>query len=199
MLWENDLIKDIRSGTDTDNQDILIYDPSRYHGQIEVTDANRQSLFEYFTKVKDNCRAILEIGVCRNDLDSFTHVFLNNKNDHTIYIGIDLNEKRFLDNSDKNIHTIWGNSHNYDYIERKFKQLGIEQFDFIFIDGDHSINGVIKDWEYTKYLGSNGIVGLHDINWHYGPRSFVEALDQSKWNLAKECPNDWGVGFVWRK
>ena len=59
-------------------------------------------------------RAVLEIGVCRNDKKSSTYCFLDNKNDETIYVGIDIVDKRFLNNPNKNIHTIKNRSCNYD-------------------------------------------------------------------------------------
>ncbi len=39
-----------------------------------------------------------------------------------------------------------------------------DKFDFIFIDGDHSYEGVKKDFEmYTPFLKKGGYVGFHDI------------------------------------
>ncbi len=35
--------------------------------------------------------------------------------------------------------------------------------DFVFIDGDHSLNGVTKDWAYwTERLKPGGIIAMHD-------------------------------------
>lgn len=37
------------------------------------------------------------------------------------------------------------------------------QFDFIFIDGDHSYEGIKTDWElYSKKVAKGGIIALHD-------------------------------------
>lgn len=201
MLWEKDLVRDIRFEYDELNyKDIINYDPSRYNGDIEVTDCNRNSVYEYFNRVKPFCKAILEIGVCRNNLDSITHILLNNKLPHTIYVGIDLDEKSFLNNSSKNIHTIKGSSFDYSKNIEIFKSLGIQEFDFIFIDGDHSINGVLNDWEYSSLLSKNGIIGFHDVSWHSGPHQFINALDSKRWNIVNNtCPEDWGIGFVWPK
>jgi predicted O-methyltransferase YrrM len=39
------------------------------------------------------------------------------------------------------------------------------QFDFIFIDGDHSYEGVKRDFElYKKFLSPRGYIGFHDID-----------------------------------
>jgi hypothetical protein len=201
MKWEQDLIRDIRTKDDAYNKkDVIIYDPSRYHGRIEVTDANRNSVKEYFLKVRDRCKAVMEIGVCRNGSSSFTHVFLNNKLDNTIYVGIDLDDKSFLNNTENNIHTIKGSSFDVEKNMEFFRSVGVEEFDFIFIDGDHSIMGVLNDWEYSRMLSKEGIVGFHDTSWHLGPREFVNNLNTEKWNVVPNtCPKDWGVGFAWQK
>jgi hypothetical protein len=197
MKWEADLAKDIRTSTDFDDRDEAV---RPVVGCDEVTDCNRAALLEKFLTVRDTCKAILEIGVCRNEKDSFTHVFLNNKLDETIYVGIDLNDKSFLNNPDKNIWTIQGDSGSVTEAMEIFKDLGVTEFGFIFIDGYHSINQVLTDWEYTQLLSHTGVVGLHDTSAHPGPMHFVAALDKSKWNVEENlCSLDYGIGFAWKK
>lgn len=203
MQWKNDLAKDIRTEDESfnwnENVDII---PGlrKYLSGPEVTDCNRNSVTEHFLKVKDNCKAILEIGICRNNENSITHCFLNNKKDETIYVGIDLDDKSFLDNPDKNIYTIKNTSSDVESNMEKMKSWGVTEFDFIFIDGQHSVNQVLVDWEYTKWLSDSGIVGLHDTNEHPGPYLFVRAMDTNKWEVVYDiCPNDWGIGFAWKK
>jgi hypothetical protein len=204
MRWEQDLIKDVRLHNSLDDADWIDGFAKRSHpqsyGHPEVTKENREAIKERFLKVRDNCKAILEIGVCRNKHDSITHVFLDNKLDETVYVGIDLDDKTFLDNPDKNIYTIQGSSSSIPEAMEIFKDLGITELGFIFIDGWHSINQVLTDWEYTKLLSPNGIVGLHDTAAHPGPYAFVNALDTDKWNVEPNvCVYDHGVGFAWKK
>ena len=86
----------------------------------------------------------------------------------------------------------------YNYVSPKTK--GVIKIDFLFIDGWHTINQVKRDWEFTKFLSANGIVGFHDTSCHPGPKRFLEALDTEKWNvIPNTCPADWGIGFVWAK
>jgi hypothetical protein len=199
--WKDDLIKDIRTGDSRfDNSDGSLDELRTYHGQIEVTKANRDALEEYFLRVKDTALAILEIGISRNGPDSFTQVFLKNKKDSTIYIGIDIDNKSYLDDKIKNIYTIQNSSSNIDENMSIARAYGVDKFDFIFIDGWHSINQVLTDWEYTRWLSDTGIVGFHDTASHPGPYYFINAVDKNKWNVVENCcPDDWGVGFVWKK
>lgn len=205
MKWEQDLIKDIRTHGPRDNDDgnnhgLITRETRHTYPHDEFTDCNRNCLLDKFLKVKDRCRAILEIGVCRNSDKSSTYVFLNNKLDSTKYVGIDIENKSFLNNAEKNIFTIQNSSSHVDSNIEKIKSFGIDEFDFIFIDGWHSINQVLLDWEYTRILSNSGIVGFHDTAEHPGPFLFVRNLNTQIWNVETNlCPDDWGIGFAWKK
>jgi len=208
MKFNQDLIEDIRTFTEFDDRDWSLPHPYGYgfrgiddnQNEIydaEVTDCNRYHLLEQFNKLRDNAKAILEIGIGRNSTESFCHVFFNNKKKETIYVGIDIDDRSFLRDSENNIYTIQNNSSNYSENLNIFKQIGVEKFDFIFIDGWHSINQVLLDWEYTNLLADDGIVGFHDTSCHPGPKIFLEHLDRTKWDVIENCcPKDHGIGFV---
>lgn len=196
--WSQDLIKDIRDFTFNDDNDDMTQRCS-----VEASDCNRNALQEQFFKVRDCCKAILEIGVCRNGDQSFTHVFLKNKRPETVYIGVDINDKSFLDDPSRNIFTIQSDSSDYNRIVEFCRSKGVEQLDFIFIDGWHSINQVMRDWEFTNLLGDRGIVGFHDTAYHYGPNRFVNNLNTERWhvipNACNHTTDDYGIGFAWKK
>lgn len=198
MKWEQDLIKDVRYHSDIDDQDLPL-NPQQFGLWDEVTDCNRESLYNSFMGVRDQAKAILEIGISRNEEKSFTQVFLKNKKDDTIYIGVDIDDKSYLDNKEKNIHTIKSSSSDFQSVIKQIYDLGVREFDYIFIDGWHSINQVLMDWEYTKILSDNGIVGFHDTNHHPGPSHFINNLNRSLWKIEKHCPNDWGIGFAFKR
>jgi predicted O-methyltransferase YrrM len=204
MQWEQDLIKDIRFGDGFDDHDgpnngKIVREEPQQQGHEEFSPCNRAELTERFLAIKEQCRAVLEIGVARNGGGSSSYCFLNNKKDETFYVGIDKESKTFLDDAGKRIHTIQADSGDIDQNIEKMKELGIEELDFIFIDGWHSVNQVLKDWEYTKILSKNGIVGFHDTNEHPGPNLFMKALNTDLWDVEMLCKSDWGVGFARRK
>lgn len=201
MKWEQDLVRDIRTNTNWDNKD---GDPRiPWNGWDEVTTENFEALKERFLRVAENCSAILEIGVNRNGDKSFTQVFLKNKKKETIYIGIDIDDREYLKNEEENIYILRVDSSNYveniELIMKCFEKSGAtrKEFDFIFIDGWHSINQVLRDWEYTNLLTDHGIVGFHDTSCHPGPYYFTKYLDREKWIVEENCcPKDWGITFV---
>jgi len=87
----------------------------------------------------------------------------------------------------------------YDYFVRQDIKI-----DYLHIDGDHSYEGVKKDFElYSTIMSENGIITIHDIDQNYhdtfvitedakenfvpfdGPAKFIKELeDNKKWNLV---------------
>ena len=217
MKWEDDLVKDIRTFSkekefdgkfidDSDSPDTLlkilskdeILNLSSYCGPIEITECNRKKLKEQFLEIKDNCSSILEIGIGRNQSKSFCHVFFDNKKTDTKYIGLDVEDRSWVIDEGNEIYFLQSDSSDYDNNISIFKNsFGLKSFDFIFIDGWHSINQVLIDWQYTNLLNPGGIVGFHDTSKHPGPYMFIRNLDKNKWDVIENsCPEDWGIGFA---
>lgn len=60
---------------------------------------------------------------------------------------------------------IYGNSHLNSTKNELEKTLNGEKLDFLFIDGDHSFEGVKLDYiMYSPFVRKGGIIALHDIN-----------------------------------
>lgn len=144
---------------------------------------------------------ILEIGVSRNADGSFCHAMLVNKPDNIPYLGVDLDDKSYLNNPSKRIHTIQENSYNQESVRNYMKEIGMDKISILFIDGHHSVNTVINDWLYSDLLSDNGIVLFHDTNFHTGPTIFVESIDKSEYDVVKyfEEYNDYGVTIAYKK
>lgn len=62
---------------------------------------------------------------------------------------------------------IAGNSQNSECLEKVKQALGEGLVDFLFVDGDHSYNGVKTDFlTYSPLVSKPGLIGFHDIRVH---------------------------------
>lgn len=62
------------------------------------------------------------------------------------------------------LHLIRADSHSKDCVKQLEKILKGRQIDFLFIDGDHTYEGVRQDFEnYKGFVDSKGIIAFHDI------------------------------------
>ena len=69
--------------------------------------------------------------------------------------------------SKQKICLIRANSHEKGTLEKVKSILGDRKLDFLFIDGDHTYEGVKKDFEmYSPLVKKGGVVALHDIVRH---------------------------------
>lgn len=91
------------------------------------------------------------------------------------------------------VHMIRGDSHNERTKQRLLQILDGRKIDFLFIDGDHTLEGVTKDWEMYGELAD--IVGFHDIIKHTHPDLQWSRVDEL-WetiDLPKEVIFDEGA------
>ena len=161
-----------------------------------------------FLKIKDNCKCILEIGVAWKAGESFaisrntTKILLEEKNPNTLYLGVDLGNRTFINNPDKNIYTIQTDSRNREMVMNFLRKKGIFEIDFLFIDGFHSVNITVNDWQYSEYLSKNGIIGLHDIAVHPGSYVVFDAINEQLFHKKKYFEKDiesMGIAIMKRK
>ena len=65
------------------------------------------------------------------------------------------------------LHVVTGDSHSPQTLAQVARKLGSAKLDFLFIDGDHSYEGVKKDFEmYSPLVRAGGIIAFHDIVAH---------------------------------
>lgn len=65
------------------------------------------------------------------------------------------------------LHLFRGDSHSNEMLERARAALAGGKLDYLFIDGDHTYDGVKKDFElYAPLVRKGGIVAFHDIAEH---------------------------------
>lgn len=86
----------------------------------------------------------------------------------------------FASYSGKQMFCVEGNSHTDGTKNRVEEILSGEQIDFLYIDGDHSYQGVKSDFEmYKPLMSNNGIIGIHDIEYQVtGVPEFWGELEQ---------------------
>jgi cephalosporin hydroxylase len=91
----------------------------------------------------------------------------------------DLTPPRFLDRAlpDVETHFVRGDSHTDAVYEAVVRLLDGDTVDFLFIDGDHTFEGVREDFErYAPLLGEDGLVAFHDI----------VTIERDTWNQVDE-------------
>lgn len=65
------------------------------------------------------------------------------------------------------LHIITADSHSNVAYSRVAQKFGPEKLDFLFIDGDHSYEGVKRDFEmYSPLVRKGGVIAFHDIVAH---------------------------------
>lgn len=152
---------------------------------------------------------IVEIGVdSANYSDSdpnfqttSTSIFHSLKRPNDIYLGVDIEDKSFLNNKEKNIYTIATPAEKTDVVNSYMDTIGLDKIDILFIDGFHSINQVYKEWEYTERLADKGVVIMHDTNAHPGPYFLLKSIDTDLYDVYKYFSDivDFGVGVAVKK
>ena len=101
-------------------------------------------------------------------------------------------------------HFISGNSHDLSSLLKTEDILNGETLDFIFIDGDHTEEGVTKDFLMYKHLvKENGWIGFHDIkktDFHNTNNCFVDRLwsklSGDKIEFIDNSTGFGGIGFI---
>jgi len=102
------------------------------------------------------------------------------------------------------MHLLRSNSHSSKCFEKVRSILRNRKIDFLFIDGDHSYNGIKKDFQmYKKLVSNNGLIALHDIN----EENSLNVKVSKFWNQIKSRHENFeivsnqkgkgfGIGFV---
>ncbi len=162
-----------------------------YINPIQVRDEIRELLM-HLVRLKP--RIILEIGTANGGtLFLFTRV----ADPEATIVSIDLPRGRFGGGypewkiplyksfilANQRIHLIRADSHNKETFEKVKTILNGKAIDFLFIDGDHTYDGVKKDFEiYSSLVKKNGVIAFHDIVVH--PRE-TGAEVSKYWNEIK--------------
>lgn len=151
-------------------------------------------------------RVVLEIGT---GLGGTTLLLARVAAQDATVITLDLptgpSPQRLLDagaREDQRIYAVRGDSHDYSTYARIQSLIGRQKVDVLFIDGDHSYEGVRADFRlYSPLVRSTGWIAFHDIA--PGPAEFVGGVPQF-WSELKrnhethefiENPEQQGLGI----
>mgnify|MGYP003586417778 CR=1 FL=1 len=167
----------------------------------EFSAANQEVLRQALLSVPAP-RCIVEIGVQRNPLpESSTGILLAHKPDTCLYIGVDIEDKSHLADAGRRVCTLKMDSADRGRVYRRMEEGGVSAIDFLFIDGWHSVNQCLADWQYVERLSPAGVVVMHDTNVHPGPVVVFEAIDETLFRKTKYCTEgpDWGIAVIKRR
>jgi len=141
-------------------------------------------------------KVILEIGTAGGGT---LFLFSNIAHEEAILISVDLYQAiekrilfRYIGKEKQKIFLIQGDSHSIETLRKIEGILRDDKVDFLFIDGDHSYEGVKKDFEmYSPLVRKGGIIAFHDIvpdyYTRYGIKTSSWAGEVYKfWNEVKE-------------
>jgi cephalosporin hydroxylase len=104
------------------------------------------------------------------------------------------------------LHLIRADSHRQETKERVLRVLDGDLLDYLFLDGDHTYEGVRRDFEmYAPLVRGGGIIALHDIAVHNRDsecqvdKFWSEVKNQFRHQEIVENPKQgWaGVGILW--
>ena len=148
--------------------------------------------------------AILEIGCWGGSSrgHSSTNCLVDNKPKRCWYFGVDIADNGRREHIEDPYYRrvfIQEDSADRKRVRAMLPQLW--RWDILFIDGRHSVAQVIADWSYAELLRSGGLVIMHDINYHPGPRLVFDAVDPDLFDKSSVCPHadDFGLGLLRRK
>ena len=174
-LFKNQAIKKIQNLQSENQEEVFDFAWNFYFGVIRPSQIKEEFLELLKIFKEQNSKYILEIGTASGGtLFCFCKLA---KNDATL-ISIDLPEgpfgggypewkiplyKSFARKNSK-IHLIRADSHSLETLEKVKNILNGKKIDFLFIDGDHSYQGVKRDFEmYNLLVKKEGIIAFHDI------------------------------------
>lgn len=102
------------------------------------------------------------------------------------------------------LHLLRADSHDRFTLDEAKRLLG-EKIDFLFLDGDHTYEGIKMDWEmYSPLVRSGGIVAFHDVAGNYDSIRVKQLWDSIKADYSHaeyilRSDGLYGIGVIFKK
>lgn len=100
------------------------------------------------------------------------------------------------------VHLLRADSHAPGTRDRVVDLFAGEPVDFLFLDGDHSYEGVKQDWHYfAPLVRPGGLIAFHDIAMNYEETRVKQLWDEIKplhehWEYAFHAKSIFGIGVI---
>jgi len=98
------------------------------------------------------------------------------------------------------LELIRDNSHDPAVLARVAELVGDRGLDFLFIDGDHSYDGVKRDFEmYGSFINPTGLIAFHDIDYSRDVRRFWDEVKVERHfqEIRDEHGQTFGIGLIY--
>lgn len=152
-------------------------------------------LYDIRTHLGNELKNYLEIGSFAGGSMSLISSHPSPTNCITVDLGSPINKEVVesnvlkFKNEESTFKYIQGNSQSIDVINKVKNES--KEFDFLFIDGDHSTNGVLLDFQnYSPLVKKGGYICFDDyLDWEFSPQvrgavdSIVKSLDENKYKV----------------
>jgi len=203
--YKNDIIEMLRHNTNVEIGGHKFFDGQRTHlmqSPWELADFIFE-LKKHETNTRHKLDSFLEVGFATGVNNSVINKFFNFKR----IVGLDLfsgsgNADSLVGNMiHKNLTLICGNTRS-NYVIESAKKLG--PYDLIFIDADHTYEGVKLDFKnYLPMLSEGGVIGFHDVecpDWPEINKFWNELESTNKYNMKKFVKKgfllQYGIGIL---
>jgi len=176
---QNKVIEKLREFKSENPEEIFNFSWSFYSGLIRPMQIKEEflELLKIFQEL--NPKYIMEIGTANGGT---LFCFCKLAREDATIISVDLPEGPFgggypewkipiyqaFTKGNQKLFLLRKDSHAQETLEEVKKILDNNQLDFLFIDGDHTYEGVKKDFEmYSPLVRKGGIIAFHDIVYHF--------------------------------
>lgn len=192
----------------------FVYRGEGHHRKIAPMQSHQEIARLYSEVCNQSPKVILEIGTCHGGT---LYLWCQAATPDATIISLDLpagkygggyhatREKlyKLFATPGQSLHLLRGDSHMPESFKAVQAILKGRPVDFLFIDGDHSYNGVKKDFEqYSPLVRKGGLIAFHDI----APREATTGIDVARFwaeikhshntlEFLNQLPNDRTVGI----